>query len=160
MVTGIQLDAQLHERIFRLKEGISEGLTFNRNSLGISAMLGLLLDHWEHVPPAHEWLKVQAELYPKRGRPRKSEPADMTPIIAGKKQSLKGHDLFRRRKNPGRYAMCKNCNLTWDTINDSSPAYKCPTIDGSLAWLQRKIWTKSELRGLNFEDDEIQWAAD
>lgn len=158
LIATVNLDAQVHERWSQLRYKVSELLRYNAHSLGLGPMLGLLLDHWEENPPDLEWLKVKEISYPKRGRPRRSDPANMTPVVALKKVNTKGHVLFTGRR-PMRYHFCRNCNLMWDPAMDRKPTYDCPTI-GTYSMLERKVWTKADLRALNFEEDEIQWAAE
>ena len=158
LISTVNIDPQVHERWSNLRNHVSVLLRYNEHSIGLGAMLGLLMDHWENTPPSLDWLKVQAERYPKRGRPRKSAPASMDPVVAMRKKTLKGHDVFCKRKNPGKM-YCKKCTLIWDFRADNTPPYDCPTIS-SLSMCNWKTWTKSELRELNFEEDEIQWAAE
>lgn len=160
--TGVHFDSQLHERVVRLKEQLGAMHSYRPNAFGFQVMIAILLDHWAEKPPDPRWIVERLEQYPKRGRPRRSSTVDLEPRTALRAKTTKGHELFNHSHpgKPRRYVHCKRCSLHWDTeLYPEKPQQPCPVV---APWSQEhpKIWTKSELRGLNFEDDEIQWAAD
>jgi|SRR6188474_3124940 len=160
--TGVHFDSQLHERVFRLKEAIGAVVNFQPNSIGFQVMIALLVDWWAEQTPDRKWIEDRLEQYPKRGRPRKSSAVDLEPRVALRARTAKGHELFNHSHpgKPRRYVFCKRCSLHWDTeIDPDKPPQPCPSV---APWSQEhpKTWTKSELRELNFEEDEIQWAAE
>jgi len=161
MVVGLQLDAQLHERISVLKRHVSLQLRLTENSLGLQPTIGLLLDHWEASPPSAEWLAAQAELYPKRGRPRRSEAASLEPRVALRKSISKGHDVVFRRAthgSPHRVYVCKNCSMAYNTYDFHVPPAACPRVAGFSSLFHLHTWKKSELLAFGFEADEVGWA--
>lgn len=163
LTTCVQLDAQLHERWTKLRFEVSDRLRFNENSLGLQPMLGLLLDHWEHSPPDKDWLKIQAELYPKRGRPRRSQEVEMKPQrVALKSSTIRGHEVIYPRSSAGRIRYCKSCDMVWIPEafgNLPEPPAPCPaTSTVNFYNLRPDLWTKSELLALHFGLDEVEWA--
>lgn len=159
--TVMQVDAQLHQRLHIVRRAVSVALRFNENSLGLGPLLGLLLDHWEATPPDGGWLEAQVALYPKRGRPRKSEPACMEPVVALRKKFGKGHELFSRRAGSGsayKIFFCKFCDMQWSTWESQEAPAQCPRVTGFANIYNPKIWTQKDLLALGFEADEVTWA--
>lgn len=159
--TTLTLDAQLHERWSALRAHVSLLLRHTENSLGLQPMLGLLIDHWEQSPPVIGWLEAQAQLYPKRGRPRRSEPASMAPRVALRATELKGHELISRKKDVGsayRIFYCKHCSMMWSTWDFKEPPAQCVRVAGFSAIYTPKIWKKKDLLLEGFELDEVAWA--
>lgn len=162
-VVMVPLDVQVHERLHRMRNAISDETRHKENSLGLCPTIGLLLDWWEKSPPDFQWLKQQVELYPKRGRPRKTEAAELTPRIAGKRDPYKGHDVVYRSRHgePHALMVCKNCSLEQMTDLSALPAFTCPAKFGWSTTYVVKRWTKRELIArLHFEPHEVEWATD
>lgn len=136
-------------------------MRFSDSSLGLGSMLGILIDHWEQNPPSYEWMKETLALYPKRGRPRRSESASMEPRVALRLHDRKGHDLFTKKNKGGsayKVYYCKHCTLFWSTHDSDQPPSHCPRKYGFSTFYSQKVWKKSELLALGFEKDEVAWA--
>lgn len=162
LTTTVSLDAQLHERIVQLKMHVGTTLNFNENTVGLGVMLGLLLDHWEVTPPSVTWLEAQLRLYPKRGRPRRSQQVTFEPRIAMRSVDVKGHELFCRKRDfnaPYQTWFCRHCNMSYSTWDTKIAPATCPRKKGFQTIYEEKIWTKNELLSLGFETDEVEWAA-
>lgn len=161
MVTTVQVDAELYNRLADLRGAVSLELRFSERSLGLAPMLGLLLDHWKDNPPTNEWLRERAKLYPRRGRPPKHIVGSPLTDPNAKKKLL-GHEIFERRRDanaPHHLFRCKNCTMLWATWDFPSPPARCPLRDGSVISIYSpKVYTKSELLADGFEADEVEWA--
>lgn len=158
--TCVIVDAQVHERWSALRTGVSERELGTASCIGLQVMLCILLDHWDKAPPDREWLKRQLELYPHRGRPRRSQPADMTPRVALRKSETKGHEIFTSRAFRGYKVFCKHCDMVHypRETHDGKPTQTCPTVSGGMSIYARKVWTRRELiEKWKFEVDEVQW---
>jgi hypothetical protein len=162
-VTTIQIEADLHNRIAELRGAVSMDLRFSERSLGLAPMLGLLVDHWKQHPPDPEWLKNQAQLYPKRGRPPKHVAGTAIKTTGEKwhdEKVTRGHELLERRCDEGRphrTIWCKRCSMMWSTWDFDRPPALCPK-DGKVSSLyQPKVWTKIELLAAGFAEDEVAW---
>ena len=156
----VLIDPQVHERWTKFKERISDQFFYNQNTVGLAVVLALMMDHWEKSPPDPDWLKTQLELYPKRGRPRRSAPASMAPRVALKKSQTGGHELFTGGTLAGRWNACKNCDALAELQDWTKgiPAYNCPAVDPTVSAYKRHRYTRKELIDRwKFDLDELSW---
>lgn len=158
-ITTLQIEFDVHKRIIGIRDHVSMELRFNERSLGLGAMLGLLVDHWQQHPPSPEWLHEQAQLYPKRGRPSRAVNGTVIGNPISKKAIL-GHELFKKKIEGSTYEMfyCKRCNMQFNTWDSKTPPARCPGDGVTFSIYTPKRWTKNELLAEGFEASEVEWA--
>lgn len=160
---SVFMKAQLHERLMQLRTLVSEQVRQGPNSLGLAAMLGVLMDWWDHSPPDFDWLATAVERYPRRGRVRRTDPVNMEPQVAMRRVQPKGHDILVRRQAIGsghRVVICRQCSMHYSTFDFTAPPAICPVTFGFSTIYEPKRWTKKELLQWNFAPEEVEWAAD
>lgn len=158
-ITTLQIEFELHKRISAVRDHVSSELRHSERSLGLGPMLGLLVDHWQQHPPDPEWLKAQASLYPRRGRP--SRAVNGTIIKGAPPKSNLGHEMFSKKAQGGsayKIVYCKLCSMQFSTWDSPTPPARCPGDGITISIYNPKRWTKSELLAEGFEPSEVEWA--
>ena len=154
---NVPIDAQVFERLQVVKQRSSDLAFQTDNTISISAAIGLLLDHWQECAPDLEWLRAQAKLYPRRGRPKRTEKDVPRLYVGGKLDPDRGHEFATPASNPA-LRVCKHCQFFFrtDDIYGNTPPHYCPRFHAASV-IKNTPFNREQLLGFGFTEAEVTW---